>query len=553
MTCRGKAVIGLVAAVLLLAGSIGWSATIVKDGDPNTIGAALAQQDGSTVTLTCEQVMWCGKSGKSFAIREWSEASPQRPRLMIVSSSELLVSAYWSVDIKGTIQSFTATLPTGATYRQRVVVVSPENVRVYCDQKGRICDLPLPAGMLSSCFTTRPLVISFSDVAVVAGQLPALPDTPDAPLPVAGSSDTIKSLPNGAVVSINGAVVSGSFNGRFCIERSDRSFAMWVFYPGTIAKGNLVDITGHLTTEGTSKVLIADSVTTLDTDFPEMDIVGMNNRDTNYGLDTTGLFVRLWGKVTWVGSDPNNRVFYINDGSNLVSDLVDVLGVKVYDTTTDTLPSVDDYVAVNGYSGSESPGIRTLWKYVSGTSYYSLMSLAPITEGTGIVSGTITATGADGKTARVYCGNASTKVVFSGDTATYSLAVPYGRRVVTVALPGYKTTTKLVRVDGSASDPTYNVTLPALSMKIDFITVASGSLADGTQEVTITAILRDEEGRRIGNASITWNAGNSAVYRADSATDVIGEAKAVIRYAPGTAPAIEACAGAVTERCHVAQ
>lgn len=555
MTCRGKAAVGLVvAAVLLLAGSVvAWSATLVKDGDPNTIGEALSKPDGSVVTLTCEQVLWRGKSGQSFAIKEWFEASAQQPRLLVVSTSPLPVESYWSVDITGTIQTFTANLPTGATYQQRVVIASPENVQVYCDPKGKPYPFPLSKGWLDSWAATRPLTVSSADTASVAGQLPVLPDTPDAPLPLAGSRDSIKSLPDGALVSVNGAVVSGSFSGRFCIERSDRSSAIWVSYSSHIPKGALVDITGRMTTEGGSRALVADTVTTLDTNYPEVDLVGMNNRNTNYGLDTTGMLVRLWGKVTWVGSDPNNRVFYINDGSDLISDITNVKGVKVYDTTTDTLPDVDDYVAVNGYSGSESPGIRTLWKYTSGTSFYSLMLLAPATTGTGTISGTITAAGADGKTARVFSGNASTTVVFSGNTATYSLKVSYGRRVVTVSLPGYKTTTKLVRVTSTDTDPVYNVALPSLGQKMDFITAASGSLADGTREANITAILRDEEGRRIGNATIAWNASNCTVFRCDTTTDAVGEAKAVIHHAPDTVPTVEVSTSAITERCQVTQ
>ncbi|MCL6628478.1 MAG: hypothetical protein K6U00_02625 [Armatimonadetes bacterium] len=173
--------------------------------------------------------------------------------------------------------------------------------------------------------------------------------------------------------------------------------------------------------------------------------------------------------------------------------------------------------------------------------------------GTGTISGTITAAGADGTTARIYSGNASTTAVFSGNTATYSLKVPYGARVVTVAVPGYKTTTKLIHVGSAASDPTYSVTLPALGHKIDFITLASGSLSDGTKEATVLAILRDEEGRRIGNTSITWNAGSGSLIKCDTTTDAVGEAKAVIQYATGTVPTVEARANAISERCQVTQ
>ncbi|MCL6628477.1 MAG: hypothetical protein K6U00_02620 [Armatimonadetes bacterium] len=300
----------MVAAVLLLSGSVvAWSATIVKDGDPNTIGEALSKPDGSVVTLTCEQVLWRGKSGQSFAIKEWFEKSPQQPRLLVVSVSSLPVESYWSVDITGTIQTFTASTPTGATYQQRVVIVSPENVLIYCDPKGKPSPFPIFKGFMDSWMTKRPLSISSSNTAETAGQLPVLPDTPDAPLPVAGSRDGIRSLPDGAVVSINGAVTTKDLSGRFTVQRSDRSFAMWIRYSGQMAEGTLVDITGRMATEGDSRYLIADSVTTLDTEYTLPEPVGMNNRDTHYGLDTTGMIVRLWGKVTWVGSDPNNRVF----------------------------------------------------------------------------------------------------------------------------------------------------------------------------------------------------------------------------------------------------
>lgn len=46
-------------------------AAIAQDGDPGSIGWCLSNKaDNESVTVTCEQVMWRGMSGKSFAIKE---------------------------------------------------------------------------------------------------------------------------------------------------------------------------------------------------------------------------------------------------------------------------------------------------------------------------------------------------------------------------------------------------------------------------------------------------------------------------------------------------
>lgn len=485
------------------------------------------------MTLTCEEVLWRGKSGKSFAIKEFFEKWPEQPRLLVVSVNPLPVEAYWCVDVTGVLQTLTGTLPSGAVIQQRVLVVSPENVSIYCDRQGRAFPVFPIKGCDDSWYTKRPLASS----SALTASLPSVPDTPDPPLPTAGSRDSIRSLPEGAVVSINGAVVTGAFKGRFCTERSNRSFAIWVRYPGTLPKGSLVDITGRMTTEGTSRTLVADLVTTLDADFPDVDLVEMNNRDTNYGLDTTGMYIRTWGKVKQVIS--LDRVFYIDDGLQVNSES----GIKVYDTTEDALPSVDNFVVEDGYSGSEDPGIRTLWKTTSGGNIYSLSTVAT---GTGTVSGTITASGVNGASVQVYFGKASTKATFVDGTAHYTLKVPYGSHAVTASVAGYKTTTKLVRVSAQTPNPKMDATLPALAKKIDIIAVPTDTLADGTKEFSVTMIFRDEEGRRISNATTAWVLSTGLVVSSDSMTDVVGEAKALVRRAPSASATIEARVGEVS-------
>lgn len=66
-------------------------ASIIRDGDPGTIGACITQPDGARVSLPCEQVIWQGRSGKSFAIKESFERESPRPRLVVVSTKPLPV------------------------------------------------------------------------------------------------------------------------------------------------------------------------------------------------------------------------------------------------------------------------------------------------------------------------------------------------------------------------------------------------------------------------------------------------------------------------------
>jgi len=137
MACKrlGGAVV-CVAWLAVLSCTAGWT-SIPHDGDPGTIGDCLAKPDGTTVTLPAEQIMWRGKSGKSFAIREWFERLPNQPRLVVVSTQPLPVESYWTVDVTGTLGTFPEAKEAGTVTTQRVIMVSPENVVVYCSPNGR--------------------------------------------------------------------------------------------------------------------------------------------------------------------------------------------------------------------------------------------------------------------------------------------------------------------------------------------------------------------------------------------------------------------------------
>ena len=161
------------------------------------------------------------------------------------------------------------------------------------------------------------------------------------------------------------------------------------------------------------------------------------------GVNNTGLLARVWGKVTDTSFDNNYycNVFYIDDGSGLAADLTnpaDVTspryrGVKVYDTTWDPLPDTGSYQVITGVSSAEVPqglsaSIRTLWKVTP--------IIPDVQTGSGTISGTVTATGANGIKVHVFCDNASAVATLSGGSANYTLHVTAGSHAVTASVLG---------------------------------------------------------------------------------------------------------------------
>ena len=73
MSLWSKATLLIIAAAALMLLSCAVSAFLVKDGDPGTIGACLAEKDGSAAILPGVGVTWRGSSGQSFGIKEWFE------------------------------------------------------------------------------------------------------------------------------------------------------------------------------------------------------------------------------------------------------------------------------------------------------------------------------------------------------------------------------------------------------------------------------------------------------------------------------------------------
>lgn len=572
MSRNGKAllvVLSLAALSLLLSVT---ACAVTHDGDPGTIGAVLAQPDGTRITLRGEQVISRGHSGKSFAIKEWFDRQSIRPRLVVVSRRMLPVQQGWSVDVTGVLSTLSGVARDGSAVSQRVIIVSPEHVTVACGANGK----PVPFIPVKDWPNKRPIselaATSAGSVrATDEGGLPPIPDDPSSsPTPPAeGSRDSLKWLPDGAPVSIGGAVVtlcSSSFF--FYLEKTDRSFGIKIVSPESTTEGELVNVTGQMATEDGERVVVADinGVTNADeyTTYPRPMPLGMPNKAVGggavgsytpavadaVGTNNTGLLVRTWGEVTSTGWDPASSfpIFYINDGSNIAAGYdpavqAECIGIRVYDSAW-TMPTVGDYAYVTGVScarfqeTTSTSSVRMLWGSADIAS-----ATQPGTSAT--VTGTIGANGANGKMVRVFSATSSTTATFSGNSASYSLPVPAGDSAVTASLVGYQTVTQLATVSNGQS-VTRHFTLPSIATVIEVTPTQSRIAPDGVSETMVTAVVRDMEGKRFPNVSVSWAVDIGTVVRSDAMTDAIGEAELVLRSTstPGTASISVTAAGA---------
>ena len=371
------------------------------------------------------------------------------------------------------------------------------------------------------------------------------------------SNDSIKSLPDGATVSMNGVIVTAVFaidgySPFYYVEKVNRTCGMCVIGPISVSEGYVVNIKGQLATVGGERAILCGSPDIVSYDCPRPPEIAMSNRALgggsvypftppvagSSGANNTGLIVKTWGKVTAI--DTANSTFYIDDGSAVTADGGNT-GIKVYDPYAYNFPSaVGDYMIVTGISGAELPentntSIRMLWaaqqpNTVQSTEY-------------GTLSGSISASGADGVQVEI-CGTSSkVSAVISDGATTYSnLRLPTGSVAVTASAPGFQSLTQVANI--SAGSNTLDFNLSPIPAYVDIAPVSKRIPADGTTPVKMYAIIRDEEGHRLGSRSISWSTDLGQVISADSATNESGEAQLVLRApsTPGTAT-IKAAAG----------
>lgn len=172
-----------------------------------------------------------------------------------------------------------------------------------------------------------------------------LPDTPSDP------------TYNGfAGVDIDGLVVSGIFSTGFYAQTEGRTGGVFVQASQSVSLGDRVRVKGYLSTNGSERIITANENITAASGNPPKPLgvtvghigggsMGKYTPGTTggIGLSTTGLLVRVAGKIKKLGSDA-----YICDGSSQdVRISQDMLSSAL------TIPADGKCVAITGISGTE--------------------------------------------------------------------------------------------------------------------------------------------------------------------------------------------------------
>lgn len=540
--------------VLLSISALGCCGAPIRDGDPGTIGACLSQPDGATVTLPAEQVIWRGKSGKSFAIKECFEPTPKTPRLVVISTRSLPVDNSMTVDVTGTLSTVSGTSKDGEPVRQRVIITTPENISVYCSPNGRPIVYPPVKGLGMEWSNKRTLIqlsgtslsgISLSSMSLMdGGGFPVLDDSPNSEStpPAPGSRDSLKWLPDGTRVHLRNRLTMSAYSSKTSIEEPDRTNPIRVISDNySVVSGNLVDITGTLATLDGERIVQSDTgaTTIVDSGCAMPRPVGMNNKaigggsvgqftpaiGSSSGTNNTGMLATVWGKATIVGPMDKYSNFYscIDDGSGLDSGDGNT-GIRVY---LFDWPAENDYVSVTGIVSSlitdSSTSVPVLYQ-VNDITYPTYST------GSGTISGTITAgISAANATAWVHSTGGSTKCTLNAaGVGTYSLAVKPGDHTVSVDVAGYAHAAAKATVTANQVT-TRNFTLTSIGKGIYVYTNNSRIAPDGVSTTTVTAIVYDEEGRRLPNQPVSWSIDVGSIVTSDSLTNNVGEATATVR------------------------
>lgn len=214
---------------------------------------------------------------------------------------------------------------------------------------------------------------------------------------VVGSVGAAKAFRDGTEVKILGALATGCKTSIltdpyytsdpkrniFFLEDLDRSSGLVVIVGKKladsatavkeVAPGDRVTVGGFLMTSGGQRFLYAKTleINTSENELPEP--VFMTNKNAagesvtgGAGLDNTGMLVTLAGRLTYGGmlTDGTNY-YYLNDGSDVPSDVITSPGVKVYVPMGEWL-NEGSYIRVTGYLVNEYDSanktvIRTLW------------------------------------------------------------------------------------------------------------------------------------------------------------------------------------------------
>lgn len=199
---------------------------------------------------------------------------------------------------------------------------------------------------------------------------------------VSAPSGMLKRLPDGALVSCDGVVVtlSGLPGPSFYVESLDRSCGIRVVSGAPVTDGDVVSLRGQMGWFGRERAVLADEV--VRDGSGSVRPIGMTCRSAaggpvvgldgmwhaqpgcrdGAGLSSTGLLVAVCGRVTY--ADPAGGWFLIDDGSAAPDPLLDIKGLRV----DDSMPrSFGEFVRVTGVASCIDSGDTRICRQVLAT------------------------------------------------------------------------------------------------------------------------------------------------------------------------------------------
>ncbi len=181
-------------------------------------------------------------------------------------------------------------------------------------------------------------------------------DEPPLP-PFEGSIGEAKTKEVGRTIILEGKAVTAFFfeadlSQSLYVEEEDRSSGIKV-YPAEftfVMPGDRVKVTGKLQTDSNQETSIGQAVVEVLGNQPPLEPLGVTNRGLTAaeGLDTTGLLVRTWGRVTAI----DGEYFFVDDGSGY-SEGAGPSGLRVRGNCP---ASVGGYVKVTGIRARQMVG-----------------------------------------------------------------------------------------------------------------------------------------------------------------------------------------------------
>lgn len=200
----------------------------------------------------------------------------------------------------------------------------------------------IPAG-ISSFRYIRITSVHFPGTDVDLGEVSADIDGASDVAP-AISVGAARKLSDGGYAVIYGAKVTAKWNGDgFRIEQPDRSAGLKVMSATTVAEGDSVAVTGHVTTDTNGERVIADPLVTVLEHGVAPPTIGIANRTASLDMLST-MLVRVWGKRT---AGTTGQVT-IDDGSGLP--------VNVQYGTLTTVPDTAQWISATGIISRDASG-----------------------------------------------------------------------------------------------------------------------------------------------------------------------------------------------------